>query len=158
MTARISRAVLDAILARAAADPARECCGLLLGADGRIEAAVPAANVADDPARRFEIDPAALIAAHKAARGGAPGPLGHYHSHPSGDPVPSATDAAQAAPDGRLWLIVTPAGGHALWRAEADGTGATALVAAQLAVTDESGLASPPASGNSARTPPESAE
>lgn len=94
-----------------------ETCGLLLGRDGAIDAILPAANVAADPARHFELDPAVLLRAHRAARlGGAP-LLGHYHSHPSGVARPSATDAACATPDGSLWLIV--AGSTArLWRAD----------------------------------------
>ena len=32
--------------------------------------------------------------------------LGYYHSHPTGDARPSATDQAQAAGDGRVWAIV----------------------------------------------------
>ena len=46
------------------------------------------------------------VAAHRAARDAGPAVIGHYHSHPSGVAVPSATDAACAAPDGTLWLIV----------------------------------------------------
>ncbi|MFM5885339.1 MAG: M67 family metallopeptidase, partial [Novosphingobium sp.] len=68
--------------------------------------AVPAANVHPDPARHFEIDPAALIAAHKAERGGGPQLLGYYHSHPNGRADPSPSDRAQAAGDGRLWAII----------------------------------------------------
>lgn len=66
----------------------------------------PCRNVAADPARRFEIDPAALLAAHRAARAGGPAILGCYHSHPSGVAEPSACDAAAAEPNGWLWLIV----------------------------------------------------
>lgn len=83
-----------------------ECCGLLLGLGGRIERAVPAANVHPDPQRHFEIDPVALIAAHKAARAGGPEVLGYYHSHPNGHPLPSATDCEHAGGDGRVWAIV----------------------------------------------------
>lgn len=83
-----------------------EVCGLLLGRDRRIEAIGPAANVAPDPARHFELDPAVLIAAHRAARAGGLPVIGHYHSHPSGIAWPSATDAACASPDGSAWLIV----------------------------------------------------
>ncbi len=68
--------------------------------------AQPAANVHPEPARHFEIDPRDLIDAHKAQRSGGPAVIGYYHSHPSGDPVPSATDRAQAAHDGKLWAIV----------------------------------------------------
>lgn len=99
----------------AAADP-YEVCGLLLGREGMILDIRTAANVAFDPSRHFELDPAELIAAHRAARAGGPAILGHYHSHPSGRAEPSATDAAQAAPDGSLWLIVG-SGTARLWRA-----------------------------------------
>lgn len=132
MAVTISRMVLDQIQAIAAADRA-EVCGLLLGVAGRIEAIAPAANVAPDPARHFELDPAALIAAHRAARAGGAQIIGHYHSHPSGVAVPSATDAACAVPDGSLWLIV--AGSDArLWVAQGDGAGGMRFAPATLRV------------------------
>lgn len=115
----ISIADRDAIvmLARASAD---EICGLLLGEGGRIDRIVPCANVAADPARFFEIDPAALVAAHRAARHGAGSVIGHYHSHPSGTVTPSARDAADAAADGAIWII-TDGRVLAAWRATRDG-------------------------------------
>jgi proteasome lid subunit RPN8/RPN11 len=78
---------------------------LLLGQGDRIARVVPCANVAAEPWHRFEIDPAALIAAHRAARGGGAAVIGHYHSHPTGLAEPSPRDAADAAPDGSIWLI-----------------------------------------------------
>jgi proteasome lid subunit RPN8/RPN11 len=81
---------------------------------------VPAANVAPDPLRHFEIDPAALIAAHRAARSGALPVVGYYHSHPTGHPVPSATDCEHAASDGSVWAIVAD-GAVAFWRDGASG-------------------------------------
>ena len=111
----ISSTLLDGLLAAAKNSPDAEVCGLLLGAAGRIEAAEACANVAPDPARAFEIDPAALFAAYRRARGGGAPVIGHYHSHPSGEAVPSARDEAQAMGDGALWLIL--AGDEArLWR------------------------------------------
>jgi proteasome lid subunit RPN8/RPN11 len=115
MDVKISRTLLDEILV-AAAGQRQEICGLLLGEEGRIDAILPAANVAPDPARHFELDPAVLLRAHRAARAGGPRIVGHYHSHPSGHPVPSTTDAACAVPDGSLWLIVGT-GVARLWRA-----------------------------------------
>lgn len=103
-----------------AAGSTQEVCGLLRGTGDRIETAQPARNLAADPARHFEIDPAALLKAYRDARGGGAAVLGCYHSHPSGSAYPSPTDAAQAAADGRLWLII--GGGTArLWRAVANG-------------------------------------
>jgi proteasome lid subunit RPN8/RPN11 len=92
-----------------------EVCGLLFGSDDAIEDAVPARNVAGDPARTFEVDPAALIGAYRAQRQGGPRLIGHYHSHPNGSATPSLRDGAAAEP-GSLWLII--GGGVArLWRA-----------------------------------------
>ena len=115
MSVTISSELLGRLLAEAAASPNAEICGLLFGAAGSIEAAQACANVAADPARTFEIDPKALFAAHRRARGGAAAVIGHYHSHPSGLPVPSTRDAAQAMGDGAIWVIV--GGGEArAWR------------------------------------------
>lgn len=106
---------MGAILAHAARAAPEEACGLLLGEDGRILEARPVANVAPDRQRHFEIDPAALIAAHRAEREGGPELIGYYHSHPTGLPEPSATDRAHAAGDGRVWAIA--AGGRVeFWR------------------------------------------
>lgn len=109
----ISRSLLASII-QAAAAQSTEICGLILGRPGYVDNLVPVANVAPNPVRHFELDPAALIAAHRAARSGGPQIVGHYHSHPSGVATPSATDAACAAADGALWMIV--AGGQVrLW-------------------------------------------
>jgi desampylase len=68
------------------------------------------ANVAGNPATAFEIDPAALIAAHKTERAGGARLIGHYHSHPNGACAPSAVDASNADAVGQYWLII--AGGE----------------------------------------------
>ena len=102
----VTSGVMATLIKEAAKAHPVECCGLLLGRGGTVEIAVPAANVHPDPARHFEIDPAALITAHRAARAGGLQVLGYYHSHPNGRAEPSATDAAQASGDGRIWAIV----------------------------------------------------
>jgi proteasome lid subunit RPN8/RPN11 len=108
------------MVAKAARATPQEACGLLLGHGLRIERAQPARNVHATPLTHFEIDPQALIDAHRAARAGGPQVLGYYHSHPSGPAEPSAADRAQAAGDGKVWAIV--AGGEArFWRDTADG-------------------------------------
>jgi proteasome lid subunit RPN8/RPN11 len=115
MSVTISSDLLLRLVAEAAASPDAEVCGLLFGAAGRIEAIAACANVAANPARTFEIDPAALFAAHRRARAGGLAVVGHYHSHPSGLPVPSPRDAAQAMGDGAVWMIL--GGGMArAWR------------------------------------------
>lgn len=116
MKSRIATEVLDAITAEANADREREICGLLLGSGFDVTNYRSARNVAPDPRRRFEIDPAILLGAHRAERWGGPSILGCYHSHPTGSPVPSVSDAADAEPNGWLWLILGRDGAR-LWRA-----------------------------------------
>ncbi|MEI6643930.1 MAG: M67 family metallopeptidase [Novosphingobium sp.] len=115
MPSTLTSAAHTAILAAAEAAHPHEACGLLLGHGGHIETALPAANVHPEPQHHFEIDPAALIAAHKAARSGGPQVIGYFHSHPNGLARPSATDAAQASGDSRIWAIAA-AGVVTLWR------------------------------------------
>ncbi len=110
---------MDAICSSVAAS-SLEVCGLLLGRHDHIVEARACRNVHPSPATHFEIDPAALFAALRAARAGGPAVLGYYHSHPSGDAMPSMTDAAAAAADGAIWLIVGGAAAR-VWRAVRDG-------------------------------------
>lgn len=117
---RISSALLAAILDHAAGDTEREVCGLLLGSPDEVTAIRPAANIGASPQDSFELDPATLIACHRAARAGGPAVIGHYHSHPRGSATPSARDAA-AASGGEIWLIVA-GGSAAAFRAEPDNT------------------------------------
>ncbi|MGC6399207.1 M67 family metallopeptidase [Sphingomonas sp. FW199] len=113
--------IVNALVHESAGAAPHEACGLLFGSVDRVTAWSATPNVAADPHRHFEIDPAALIAAYRAERAGGPAIIGWWHSHPGGDPSPSLTDAAMAVPDGRLWLIVG-AGGVAAWRASNGGT------------------------------------
>lgn len=114
-TITLSPAAHAAILASAAQAAPREGCGLLFGTPTHIKTAEATANLHPEPARHFEIDPAALIAAHKAARTGGPQLIGYFHSHPNGLARPSATDAAMASGDDRIWAIAA-AGEVSLWR------------------------------------------
>jgi len=119
MEIEVTRGVIATLLAESARAAPEECCGLLLGTDERIYEVLPAANVAQDPLTRFEIDPMTLLAAHKAARGGGAQVLGYYHSHPAGHPVPSATDCDHASGDHRVWAIVS--GDEVGWWQDRDG-------------------------------------
>ncbi|MGL1446678.1 Mov34/MPN/PAD-1 family protein, partial [Vibrio parahaemolyticus] len=70
MVVGISSELLDRLIAEAARAHPHEACGLLYGTGERIDDAEIVANVAADPARGFEIDPAALFAALRAERAG----------------------------------------------------------------------------------------
>ncbi|HWK41688.1 MAG TPA: M67 family metallopeptidase [Croceibacterium sp.] len=111
----VTRAALATMLSEARISAPEECCGILLGRDDRIEVAAPARNVHLTPKTHFEIEPQALVNAHRAARAGGPAVIGYYHSHPGGAAAPSATDRAEAAHDGAVWAIMGE-GGVTFWR------------------------------------------
>lgn len=138
MTLRISSELLLHLQAMAAADPEREVCGLLLGEGNEIREVRPATNVAATPEARFEIDPAVLIAAHRAARAGGAAVLGCYHSHPGAQAHPSTEDARLAAPDGQYWIILGTDGVTA-WQAVAHGPVHDRFIPVALASADSLG-------------------
>lgn len=107
MEIAVTSQALSQMRAAAAAAHPREACGLLLGEGARITEARETRNIHPAPRTHFEIDPQALIDAHRAARsGGALQVLGYFHSHPVGEAAPSATDRACASQDGRVWAII----------------------------------------------------
>lgn len=120
MSVAISRALHAQLLAMAASQPERELCGLLFGDDTTIAAAQETSNVSSRVEDRFEVDPVALIAAHKARRAGGARIIGHFHTHPNGVSHPSPIDLAGAAGDGALWMIIA-GGSVGLWQSVAPG-------------------------------------
>ncbi|WP_298336831.1 M67 family metallopeptidase [uncultured Erythrobacter sp.] len=84
----------------------REACGILLGEGAQITQFAEAANVHPTPETHFEIDPQALIDAHRSERAGGAQIQGYFHSHPNGQATPSVMDQDMAARDGRIWAIL----------------------------------------------------
>ncbi len=99
---RLPGALREALLAHCLAELPNEGCGLLLGRrEGELATvfeAWPASN-ARAAADRYLIEPEAVLAADRAARGRGGLLLGAWHSHPGGPATPSATDRAEAWPD-----------------------------------------------------------
>jgi proteasome lid subunit RPN8/RPN11 len=60
--------------------------------------------------------------------------IGYFHSHPTGAPVPSATDRAMAARDGRIWAII--AGNDVRFWADGDRSGHEGFVALSFAIIE----------------------
>ena len=88
----------------AAAAP-HEACGLLIGPRWHVGLLWPCRNVwvpAEERQCRFAIDPREQLLAQKWARQRGWDVLGSLHSHPKGEPVPSATDRALAVPPALL--------------------------------------------------------
>ena len=105
--------VLHRVLQTAAPE---EGCALLLGPRWQVRQVWPCRNMwlpQKERQRRFSIDPREQLLAQKWARQRNWVVLGSLHSHPSGPPVPSATDQALALPP--ALMVIQGVSGLACW-------------------------------------------
>lgn len=104
---RLSAAAARTMLDHARRERPRECCGLLVGAGGRVSVAVPMRNLARGRTR-YRVDPAGHFALRRVLRAIAPETsiVGVYHSHPRGPAAPSETDVAEALYPDWIHIIV----------------------------------------------------
>lgn len=113
----IAPAGLAAVRAAAEAAYPHECCGLLIGRregeDVAVTRIAPSANLAAEPARRFEIDPQLWLDLVHALEASGEEVVGCYHSHPDHPAEPSPRDLADAWGEGAVWLIVAVEAGRA---------------------------------------------
>lgn len=102
MELRLEERLVERVRAGALDAFPAECCGALIGrAEGRrvsVERLAPLPNVAAEPWHRYEADPRALLDLHLRSRREGADVVGYYHSHPSGDAVPSEADRRAAWP------------------------------------------------------------
>jgi [CysO sulfur-carrier protein]-S-L-cysteine hydrolase len=108
---RISRALLEDVIAHARAEAPNECCGVIAAVDARATSIHRARNKHASPLR-YEIhdEDAARIFFALDETGEEVGAI--YHSHTRSDPVPSQTDVNLANPllGPILYVIVGIAG------------------------------------------------
>ena len=103
---RISRALLDEVIAHARAEAPNECCGLIASRDGVAVSVRRVRNIHASPLK-FEMDPDEQYRAQQAIDDEELDIGAIYHSHTRSAPIPSQTDVNLAKwwPD-PLWLIV----------------------------------------------------
>src|SRR5216117_2775107 len=90
-----------------------ECCGALVGRDGRADASVALPNTTDEgPRRRFLVRPSDYRLAEQRAGELGGELLGFYHSHPDHPARPSQYDLDHAWPT-FAYVIVSVVGGAA---------------------------------------------
>jgi proteasome lid subunit RPN8/RPN11 len=109
----LSAGVAEAIRRHGEETYPHECCGALIGAEGRITAAVALPNTTEEgPRRRFLVRPSDYRMAEKSAGEHGGGLLGFYHSHPDHPARPSQYDLDHAWPN-FAYVIVSVANGAA---------------------------------------------
>jgi [CysO sulfur-carrier protein]-S-L-cysteine hydrolase len=102
------RRVLGQLIQLVRRKPHQECCGLVAGRDGVITRAFPAANVAVDPKRNYEIAPSEIVRLMREMRARNLAFLGIYHSHPITENIPSPRDIELAYYSEAAYVIVSP--------------------------------------------------
>ena len=95
---KISRALIDEMVAHAREDLPNECCGMIGGRDGEATSVVRVVNAAASPLR-YEMDPQGQFDALRAIEDGGEELVGIYHSHTRSAAYPSQTDVNEA----RMW-------------------------------------------------------
>jgi proteasome lid subunit RPN8/RPN11 len=115
---RISRSLVDELIAHAHEEAPNECCGMVAADNGRAVEVYRAANAAASPLR-YEIDPQDIIRVTNAIDDAGLSLGAIYHSHTRSEPYPSQTDINLAffpgsehpAWPGAVYIIVGVAAG-----------------------------------------------
>jgi proteasome lid subunit RPN8/RPN11 len=111
-TLALAPGVAEAIEAHGREAFPHECCGALLGADGRVAAMFRLPNTTEEgPRRRFLVRPGDYQAAERDATTRGLDLLGFYHSHPDHPARPSQYDLDHAWPV-FSYVIVSIMGGE----------------------------------------------
>jgi [CysO sulfur-carrier protein]-S-L-cysteine hydrolase len=104
---KISRQLIDEMVAHAREDLPNECCGMIGGSGGEASTVIRVANSAASPLR-YEMDPQAQYDALKSIEDDGDELLAIYHSHTKSAAYPSQTDVNQAVawPE-QIYVIVS---------------------------------------------------
>jgi proteasome lid subunit RPN8/RPN11 len=94
---RISRELLDDVLAHARAESPNECCGMIASRNGEAVAVHRARNVAEDPVKLYVMDSREQYRIQNEIEDAGFDLGAIYHSHPASVPEPSPTDKRLAA-------------------------------------------------------------
>jgi len=98
--------ILDQMIAQATAQAPIEACGILAGADGKVEKFYEMTN-ADAAADHFMMTPEEQFAVVKEMRSAGVEMLAVYHSHPETPARPSAEDIRLALTPGVVYVILS---------------------------------------------------
>ena len=113
---RISRELLEQIIAHAREEAPNECCGMVAARDGQAVEVFRATNAAASPLR-YEIEPHDQYRIEMAIEDSGWDLGAIYHSHTRSAPYPSQTDVNLAFHPHALYLIVGLTGSEADVRA-----------------------------------------
>jgi [CysO sulfur-carrier protein]-S-L-cysteine hydrolase len=99
----LPRPLYTEMVAYVLTQPALEMCGLLSGREGVVDRVWPVPNALRSPVA-YRMDGPEFA---EAMIGCEFEPLGIFHSHPAGPPVPSPTDIAEAAYPDSIYVVIS---------------------------------------------------
>jgi proteasome lid subunit RPN8/RPN11 len=97
------RSLYTEMVAHVLTQPTLEMCGLLSGREGVVDRVWPVPNALRSPVA-YRMDGPEFAAAMIGCEFE---PLGIFHSHPAGPPVPSPADIAQAAYPDSIYVVIS---------------------------------------------------
>jgi [CysO sulfur-carrier protein]-S-L-cysteine hydrolase len=103
---RISRQIVDEIVAHAREEAPNECCGLIGGSDGAATSLYRSINAEASPLR-YSLDASDQFRIMQEMEEKGEELLSIYHSHTASPPYPSQTDVNLAAYPDAVYLIVS---------------------------------------------------
>ena len=103
----IPRPLVNQILAHAQRADTLEVCGLIGSREGIPTHCYPVTNIADQPARRFAMDPQGQLDAQRAMHDRGEDLWAIYHSHPDEPALPSVVDMEELNYPDTLYLVVS---------------------------------------------------
>ncbi len=128
MVIRLEPRIAEEMVAHARGEAPLEACGILAGRDGAAVRLYRARN-ADESATTYRLDPREQIEIFQDAVRRGLEIWGIYHSHPSTDAYPSATDVRLAYYPDAYHLIISLSGDEPVIRAFRIGSGGSNEVA-----------------------------
>jgi [CysO sulfur-carrier protein]-S-L-cysteine hydrolase len=102
----IEEVYLREMIAHAREDVPNECCGVLLGRDGRVSLLRRCTNAEQSPFR-YSVAPKELLAIDRQARENDWDVFAIYHSHTHTEAYPSPTDVRLAAYPDAIYILVS---------------------------------------------------
>jgi proteasome lid subunit RPN8/RPN11 len=106
MAFKLEQQYIDQMIAHAREDVPNECCGVLLGRDGRVHQFRRCTNAEHSP-YRYSVDPRELLEIDRDARRNDWEVVAIYHSHTHTDAYPSPTDVRLAAYPEAVYVLVS---------------------------------------------------
>lgn len=106
MVFRIEQQYVDEMIRHAREDAPNECCGVMLGAEGRVESFRRCTNAEHSPFR-YSVAPRELLGIDREARAHGLEILVIYHSHTHTEAYPSPTDVRLAGYPEAIYILVS---------------------------------------------------